>query len=137
MTATEAPISTALDKLSSLAFQTDLTNQNITNQVPPSSTRSLLVGIWAHLSIRRRIQLALLLLGMLASALAELLSLGAVIPLLAVLSNTDLVWRRSIVQEFAGIVGFTEAHQLLFPAAVIFATAAVLAAFVRIRTCGE
>jgi ATP-binding cassette subfamily B protein len=34
---------------------------------PPQSTRILLRGIWGHLSRRRRIQLGLLLLVMLAS----------------------------------------------------------------------
>ena len=50
------------------------------------STRTLLLGIWGHLSRRRRIQLGLLLVVMLASGGAELVSLGAVLPFLAVLS---------------------------------------------------
>jgi ATP-binding cassette, subfamily B, bacterial PglK len=45
---------------------------------PPQSTRTLLLGIWGHLSRRRRIQLGLLLVVMLASGGAELVSLGAV-----------------------------------------------------------
>jgi ATP-binding cassette, subfamily B, bacterial PglK len=52
----------------------------------PQSTRTLLLGIWGHLSRRRRIQLGLLLVVMLASGGAELVSLGAVLPFLAVLS---------------------------------------------------
>jgi len=46
-------------------------------------TRNLLLGIWGHLSRRRRIQLGLLLVVMLASGGAELVSLGAVLPFLA------------------------------------------------------
>ena len=46
------------------------------------STRALLLGIWGHLSRRRRIQLGLLL----ASGGAELVALEAVLPFLAVLS---------------------------------------------------
>ena len=52
----------------------------------PQSTRPLLLGIWGHLSRRRRIQLGLLLVVMLASGGAELVSLGAVLQFLAVLS---------------------------------------------------
>ena len=50
------------------------------------STRTLLLGIWGHLSRRRRIQLGLLLVVMLASGGAELVSLGAVLQFLALLS---------------------------------------------------
>ena len=57
-------------------------------QAPQSlSTRTLLLGIWGHLSRRRRIQLGLLLVVMLASGGAELVSLGAVLPFLAVLAE--------------------------------------------------
>ena len=58
-----------------------------------SSTFSLLRKIWSYLRRRRRYQLALLLLVMLASGLAELVSLGAV-PFLAVLSNPDELWQQ-------------------------------------------
>ena len=58
-------------------------------QNKPESTRALLLGIWTHLSHRRRVQLGLLLIMMLASGVAELVSLGAVLPFLAVLSNLD------------------------------------------------
>jgi len=53
---------------------------------PPQSTRTLLLGIWGHLS-RRRIQLGLLLVVMLASGGAELVSLGAVLAALIRLAN--------------------------------------------------
>ena len=59
----------------------------------PQSTRTLLCGIWCHLSRRRRLQLGVLLLVMLASGLAELVSLGAVLPFLAVLSDPDRLWQ--------------------------------------------
>ena len=61
----------------------------------PLSTRILLLGIWGHLSSHRRIQIALLLIVMAASGLAELVSLGAVLPFLAVLSNPVRLWQNS------------------------------------------
>ena len=63
------------------------------NQNPPQSTRTLLLGIWGHLSGRRRIQLGLLLVVMLASGGSALVSLGAVLPFLAVLSNPQRLWQ--------------------------------------------
>jgi len=96
------------------------------------STRSLLLGIWDHLSSRRRIQLALLLLVMLASGGAELVSLGAVLPFLAVLSDPDRLWQDPAVQLLAPRVGLTGASQLLLPATLAFAMATVLAALIRL-----
>ena len=50
----------------------------------------------------------LLLVVMLASGGAELVSLGAVLPFLAVLSDPERLWQQPLVQELAGQVGFTE-----------------------------
>jgi len=99
---------------------------------PPQSTRTLLLGIWGHLSRRRRIQLGLLLVVMLASGGAELVSLGAVLPFLAVLSDPERLWQQPLVQALAARVGFTEASELLLPGTLAFAAAAVLAALIRL-----
>lgn len=102
------------------------------NQQLPQSTRTLLLGIWVHLSRPRRLQLGLLLVVMLASGVAELLSLGAVLPFMAVLSDPQRLWQQPIVQEVSINLGFTSENQLLLPATLLFASAAVLAAFVRL-----
>ncbi len=98
----------------------------------PPSTRTLLLGIWGHLSRRRRLQLGALLLVMLASGVAELVSLGAVLPFLAVLSDPHRLWEQPLVQAFAARLGFTQASQLLLPATLAFVAAAVLAALIRL-----
>ncbi len=77
-------------------------------------------------------QLGLLLLVMLSSGGAELVSLGAVLPFLAVLSDPERLWQQLLVQALAGRVGFTQASELLVPATLAFAAAAVLAAVVRL-----
>ena len=100
--------------------------------LPSQSTSTLLMGIWGHLSRHRRIQLGLLLVVMLASGGAELVSLGAVLPFLAVLSDPERLWQQPLVQAMAVRVGFTQASQLLLPATLVFAVAAVLAALVRL-----
>ena len=109
-----------------------MTRQPLANQELPHSTRKVLVGIWGHLSRRRRLQLALLLVVMLFSAVAELLSLGAVLPFMTMLSNPQQLWEEPIVQEMAIKLGLTSASQLLLPAALMFALAAVLAAVIRL-----
>ena len=96
------------------------------------STWTLLLSIWGHLSPRRRIQLGVLLIVMLASGGAELLSLGAVLPFLAVLSDPERLWQLPLVHALAMRIGIYEASALLLPATLAFATTAVLAALVRL-----
>jgi ATP-binding cassette, subfamily B, bacterial PglK len=55
---------------------------------------------------------------MLASGGAELVSLGAVLPFLAVLSGPEQLWLQPLVQALAARVGFTQASELLLPVAV-------------------
>lgn len=69
---------------------------------------------------------------MLASGGAELVSLGAVLPFLAVLSDPGLLWQQPLVQALSVRVGFTQASQLMLPATVVFALATVLAAVIRL-----
>ena len=69
---------------------------------------------------------------MLASGGAELASLGAVLPFLAVLSNPERLWQQPLVQLLATKFGFTQASDLILPATVIFVAAALLAALIRL-----
>lgn len=98
----------------------------------PPSTNSLLLGLWAHFSTRRRIQLGLLLIVMLASGGAELLSLGAVVPFLSVLSDPEKLWQEPIVQALSNRIGLIHSSDLLLAAMLMFVFAAVLAALVRL-----
>lgn len=69
---------------------------------------------------------------MLASSGAELVSLGAVLPFLEVLSTPERLWQQPLVQALALRVGFTQASELLLPVTLVFALAVVLAAVVRL-----
>ena len=104
-----------------------MTDQPVPSRERIPSTRTLLLGIWTHISRRRRIQLVLLLVVILASGVAELVSLGAVLPFLVVLSDPEQLWQQPVVQALAARVGFTQASELLLPATLVFAVAAVLA----------
>lgn len=103
----------------------------MTNQSHSPSTRSLLLGIWVHLSRRRRIQLGLLFVVMLASSGAELVSLGAVLPFLGVLSEPELLWQHQLVKDLSIRLGLNSASQLLLPATLGFVAAVVLTALIR------
>ena len=97
-----------------------------------SSTRQLLLGIAAHLSPRRKRQIAFLTFIAVCSALAELVSLGSVLPFLAVLTEPERIWSASWVQSVAAFAGWVSPSQLLIPAAGAFGLAAVTTASIRL-----
>lgn len=67
-----------------------------------------------------------------ASAVAELFSLGSVLPFLAVLTEPEQIWNSRWIQQLAPKLGWSSASELLVPAAGIFAFAAVTAALIRL-----
>ncbi|WP_320675180.1 ABC transporter ATP-binding protein [Prochlorococcus sp. MIT 1341] len=69
---------------------------------------------------------------MLTSSLAEIISLAAVLPFLAVLANPEELWRQKIVQQIAPFLGFLEPRELLLPITISFALAAIIAAAIRL-----
>ena len=69
---------------------------------------------------------------MLASSGAELISLGAVLPFLAVLSDPERLWQQEVVQQIAPGLGYLTARDLLLPVTLIFASAAIVAAVIRL-----
>jgi ATP-binding cassette subfamily B protein len=74
----------------------------------------------------------LLLVLMVVSALAEVVSLGAVLPFLGILTAPELVFRQPIVANMAQAWGVTAADQLVLPLTVAFAAAAIFAGAIRI-----
>ena len=88
--------------------------------------------LWRHISRRRRCQFGLLLLLMILASLAEMLSIGTVLPFLAVLSAPRLIYEHPIAQPFIQAFGLASADQLLLPFALVFGLAALLAGCVRL-----
>jgi ATP-binding cassette subfamily B protein len=92
----------------------------------------LLARLWHHLSRRRQRQFVLLFSLMLASAFAEVVSLGAVLPFIAILAAPDLVFKHAIVVRMAQDWGITSSDQLVLPLTILFAMAALIAGAVRV-----
>jgi len=101
-------------------------------QGPNSSLRQLLLKLWDKLGRRRRGQLGLLLLVMLASSVAEVLSLASVLPFLAVLANPEDMWTQPLVHQLAPRLGIAGARDLLLPITIVFAIAALAAGAIRL-----
>lgn len=99
---------------------------------PPTRLSHLLLRLWRHLSRRRQRQFVLLLLLMLVSAFAEVVSLGAVLPFLGILTAPEVAFKHPVVAGFARSLGVTSAEQLVLPLTIGFATTALVAGGVRI-----
>lgn len=90
-----------------------------------------LFALARNLSHRRRIQLALLLGMMLASAAAEVFSLGAILPFLAILVDPQQALRTPLIAGVIELFGSKTENELRLDLAVTFALAALIAGFIR------
>ena len=88
--------------------------------------------LWHHLRRRRRRQFLLLLFLMVVAAFAEIMSLGAILPFIGILTAPELVWENSIVQDFAGFLGITSPDDLILPLTLVFVAATVFAGLARL-----
>ena len=69
---------------------------------------------------------------MLLAALAEILSIGAVLPFLAVLTSPERVFQHAAAQPLIQTVGLTTPAQLVLPLTITFAAAAFIAGAMRL-----
>ena len=92
----------------------------------------LLSRLWRHISPRRRGQFGLLLILMLFASFAEILSIGAVLPFLGVLTAPARVFEHPVAQPIIHLLGLTQPEQLLLPLTIVFGVAAVMAGGMRL-----
>ena len=95
----------------------------------PSSEKlpHLLFRLWEHFSPRRKGQFALLLVLMVLVSFAEVLSLGAIVPFLAALTNPKQVFELPIAQPFIQLAGIRSEGELLLPLTLLFGSTAIVA----------
>lgn len=107
-------------------------NSTFSEAVSDPSLRQLLLQLWGQLARRRRVQLGVLVLVMLASSVAEVLSLAAVLPFLAVLANPEGLWNHPLVQQWSPRLGIAGTQDLLPLITITFALAALAAGAIRL-----
>lgn len=96
------------------------------------STFGLLLRVFSHLRLRRKIQLGLVFIVMLISGVSEILSLGAVLPFLTVISNPDSL----LNVEYLSFLNdwnpsFSSKHIVLL-ASLLFGLSTLIATIVRL-----
>jgi ABC-type multidrug transport system fused ATPase/permease subunit len=92
----------------------------------------LLTRLWHHISPRRHAQFALLLVLMILASFAEILSIGAVLPFLAILTDPGRVFVHPSAQVLVHALAITEPKQLLLPLTIAFGVAALIAGAMRL-----
>lgn len=101
-------------------------------QWPRRATGRSLERLWAQLSPRRRHQLFLVLGSMFAGAIAEVASLGAIVPFLAIMANPEAINNFPLVRDVLAALGIVSRWSVLAALTAAFALAAVLSAAFRI-----
>lgn len=91
-----------------------------------------LIRLWHHISPRRRAQFGILLILMLLASFAEILSIGAVLPFLGVLTDPTHVFEHPMAQPIVQLLGLTRPEQLLAPLTIAFGMAAFIAGGMRL-----
>jgi ATP-binding cassette, subfamily B, bacterial PglK len=87
--------------------------------------------LWRHLARRRKQQFVLLFGLMIVSGFAEVISLGAVLPFVAIITAPELAFKRPVIAGVARMLGVTSAEHLVLPLTITFAIMAVIAGTVR------
>jgi len=93
---------------------------------------NLITRLWMHIEIRRRRQFILLLLLMIFSSFAEIISIGALLPFLSVLTSPDILYSQPLIQPLINILGLVSPEQLLIPLIIIFVITTLFAAAIRL-----
>jgi ABC-type multidrug transport system fused ATPase/permease subunit len=92
----------------------------------------LISSFWVHISKKRRGQLMLIVVLMFITSFAELFSLGAVVPFLAVLVSPERLFNREFAKPFINFFNLTSPNELLLPITIIFCITALITSVIRL-----
>ena len=93
---------------------------------------SQLKRIWFHISFLRRSQFLFLLGLTLLSSIAEIVSLGAVLPFIGIITQPEIVFAQPWMAILAEAMGIETASELVLPLTITFAAAALVAGALRL-----
>ena len=93
---------------------------------------STLKGLWSHISKRRQKQFWLLLVLMIVASLLEVISIGAVLPFLGVLTAPEQIYQYPLMQPVIQALGLTQPNQLILPLTIFFIIVVLLSGAIRL-----
>ncbi|MAG01264.1 MAG: ABC transporter ATP-binding protein [Acidiferrobacteraceae bacterium] len=92
----------------------------------------MLKQLWRHLSKRRQKQFLLLLILIIIVSLIEVISLGAVLPFLGILTAPEQIYQHPLIQPLIQQLEITAPNHLLLPITLLFITVTLLAGTARL-----
>ena len=92
----------------------------------------LLRRLWLHIAKHRKYQLCGVGILMVSSTVFELVSIGAVVPFLGVLTAPEQVFHNQVIRSVAKTFMLNEPRQLILPITGLFVFSAILSGMMRI-----
>jgi len=102
------------------------------NMSVEKSTKKAIKRLWSHLSSRRRKQFFLVSVLMIMSSISEVVSIGALLPFLGMLTVPEQVYQHALMQPIIQILEISDPDQLLLPITILFIALALLAGAIRL-----
>ena len=96
------------------------------------SFKILFRRLWFHINNRRKFQLFILFILIIFTSIAEVFSIGAVVPFLGVLSSPELIFTNKYAKTFIEFLNIKNSNELLIPLTLIFVIAIIISAILRI-----
>jgi ABC-type multidrug transport system fused ATPase/permease subunit len=88
--------------------------------------------LWLYFPLRKKIYFFIVLFLMLISSIAEVISIGSVIPFIKTLTDPELVMNYSFLQPFFVFFNIRSSSELLLPVSLFFSSMVLLAGVIRI-----
>ena len=96
------------------------------------SKNNKIINLWGHISFRRRKQFWLVLILMIIASVSEIVSLGAVLPFLGVLTAPEQVYHHQLAQPLIQFLNINNPKQLILPFTCFFVAAAIFSGMIRL-----
>ena len=106
------------------------TGSNASERTP--SLYALMLRLWGHMGVRRRRQYVAILALMVLAAFAELLSIGAVLPYLAALTQPKAVFSSALAAPVLQALEIGSDSQLIYVLTILFVVLIILSGAIRI-----
>jgi len=97
-----------------------------------NTNTSLLISFWKYLDKRHKRRSWLIFILMIIVSFAEVISIGAILPFLGVLTSPELVYQNAFMQPIIQTLELNSANQLILPLTIGFIVAALIAGVMRI-----
>ena len=97
-----------------------------------SSLINNIIILWRYLGKKRRNQFIVLFILMLVSVFAEVITIGAVIPFLGILTSPEHLFKLSWIKPLVGILEVESSEELLLPLTLAFILIAIFSSAIRI-----